>query len=185
MSSSTSSDHHLPSPGARWRRRLRDTLSTTSVRVRADTTTHLLHVGRYSRVDGKVCPGECIESEVRAGGRRWMLSYYPNGDSEERRGRACSRLMLVDNLFGTRATAEYRLSILGRSGEPACTRAFGPRRYVGDRREEVEVIATAEEQSKAMRLAEDDSLVVRCDLTVLNAVRESRVKWYLRSLWKS
>ncbi|RLN32981.1 BTB/POZ and MATH domain-containing protein 2-like [Panicum miliaceum] len=183
MSSPSSSDQ-LPSLGDSWRR-LRDALSFSSVRVRRDTGTHLFHVGRYSRVEGS--PGECIESAFRAGGRRWKLFYYPNGDRAKRRGQACAKLMLEDWGFfsGIReARAEYRVSILGRDGEPVRSGAVGPHRYFPGLKPSyrVDVLPTPNEQSSALPLMEDDSLVVRCDVTVLNVYRESRIKWYLRNL---
>ncbi|OEL20256.1 hypothetical protein BAE44_0018728 [Dichanthelium oligosanthes] len=46
---------------------------------------------------------------------------------------------------------------------------------------DVGVLATAKEQSSALRLMEDDSLVARCDFTVLNVDKDSRIMWYLRN----
>lgn len=190
--SSSSSVQQLPSLGDSWRR-FRDALSFSSVRVRGDTGTHVFHVGRYSRVDGKVCPGECIESVFRAGGRKWKLLYYPSGhdgDSSTKAvvhlGKVVVKLMLLGRWNST-ATAAYRVSILDGDGKPAHSRAVGPRSYRGDGFLEegkgFEVLATAEEQTSALRRIEDDSLVVRCDVTVLNVNQESRVKFFLRQLW--
>jgi hypothetical protein len=68
-------------------------------------------VCRYSRVDGKVCPGECIESVFRAGGRKWKLLCYPSGHDDdsskaaEHRGKVAVKLMLLGSR-SSNATAE-------------------------------------------------------------------------------
>jgi hypothetical protein len=76
------------------------------------------------------------------------------------------------------------VSILDGDGKPAHSRAVGPRSYKGngflEEREGFEVLATAEQQTSALRRLEDDSLVVRCDVTVLNVNQESRDKSFLR-----
>ncbi|KAJ1261313.1 hypothetical protein BS78_09G019500 [Paspalum vaginatum] len=186
MSSSSSSSDPV-APLADWWRRGRSDTSFSSVRVRADTGTHVFRVGSFSRLDGTMSPGECIESVAHAGGSPWRLFYYPNGATAEQRGKVCVELMLLDARFWLfrestwNLTAGYTVSVLGRDGEPAHSCAFAASRYKAEKKTgEAHVLATAEEQSAAAA-QHDDSLLVRCDVTVRKISSQNLVMCFLRN----
>ncbi|KAL6592123.1 hypothetical protein ACP70R_049575 [Stipagrostis hirtigluma subsp. patula] len=163
--------------------------SFTAFRAREVTGTHLLVIDGYSAVDRTSRHGEAIESgRFRVGGSSWKLSYYPSGykDSKDD-GHVAVALTLMDNrLLGhaAGATASFKVSILDRDGNPAYSQRFGTDRYsiFGIRTYWCDVPVTAEQWEAALRLREDDKLVVRCDVTVHRCDKESRIKWYLRQL---
>ncbi|KAL6592126.1 hypothetical protein ACP70R_049578 [Stipagrostis hirtigluma subsp. patula] len=168
----------------------------SSVRARQVTGTHILRVGGCSIVNRMVVRGESIDSPTfTAGGHKWKLSYYPNGDlSTKKSGRVTVVLKLMDRGFHGHITAAHRVSILGRDGRPAYSYYVPPQRYSGEigyshefgstyrMSSSVDVLVTAEDRKAALRLMGDDSLVVRCDVTVLKLEKESRLKWFLRKL---
>ncbi|KAL6907773.1 hypothetical protein ACP4OV_001943 [Aristida adscensionis] len=195
--SSTTSTTISPAPGGEastcslWRR-AREALSFSSVRAREETATHLLRVGRCSRIDvGEVLPGEPIASAVfRAGGRRWKLLYYPNGAHKHSPpGHAAVQLLQMRRFmsFDWDATAAYRVSVVGRDGTPASSCSVGLHSYhEGLPCTPVTLLdAAAPEETPAVGLMEDDAMVVRCDVTVFSLQKESRIRWCLRQFIKS
>jgi len=176
--------------GARRRtRRAREAFSFSSVRGREATGTHLLRIGNYSTVDSACPRGKRVESEpFRDGGRRWKLLYYPNGHGDSTSGRATVMLRLLDNRFLGRAadaTAEYRVAILDGEGSTVCSTSVDPQNYSVNGTSGIwtDVLeAKAEERKKALRLLKEDSLCVRCDVTVHSLEKEARVWCFLRRL---
>ncbi|CAO2149847.1 unnamed protein product [Urochloa humidicola] len=192
MSSSSSSDPAAALADA-WRH-ARNAFSFSSVRGREVTSTHTLHIANYSTVDSILPHGKCVQSKpFRAGGHRWNLEYYPNGHKDSKTGRPTVVLNLMKNRFlgqAADATATYDVSILDSVGnivqrhtDPGKPRLYtvqGSKGGVSGIWADIEDAATAEEQKKALRQLKDDSLVVRCDVTVKSLDEESRAKWLLR-----
>ncbi|CAN6363519.1 unnamed protein product [Urochloa humidicola] len=173
--------------GDAWRH-ARAAFSFSSFRRHEVTSTHTLHIANYSAVNSLLPHGKCVESKpFRAGGRRWKLSYYPNGYDDATSGRPTAMLCLVENRFLGRAadaTAKYDLSVLDSSGKALCRASTRPCHYslrhgtggFSGIYMEIMDAATAEE----LRHLKDDSIVVRCDLSVQSVQEESRAKWFLR-----
>ncbi|KAL6592128.1 hypothetical protein ACP70R_049580 [Stipagrostis hirtigluma subsp. patula] len=185
----------VPAPVAAWRR-MREALSFSSVRVRAETGTRLVRIGHYSRLAGRVLPGDSVDFVATAGGRKWKLHFYPNGGDKPWRGhrphQPSVELELMRKSWSGiwKETAAYRVSILGRDGKPAYSCSMAPHSYnVHDWPSDRPVghLVTAEEKRPAapLPLMEDDTLVVRCDVTVLRLQRESRIRWFIRQFVKS
>ncbi|RLN34357.1 BTB/POZ and MATH domain-containing protein 2-like [Panicum miliaceum] len=153
--------------------------SFASLRARQVTSTHLLRIDGHKAADRMVLAGESINSRTFSAGGR-------NSDDRSERGRtAAVKLRLKDRgSMHDAVTAAYRLSILDRDGNPAYSYAVGPHRFDADSRysHHVNVLATPEERRAARQLVEDDSLTVRCDISVTRFDKESRIKWYLRKL---
>ncbi|OEL16935.1 hypothetical protein BAE44_0022047 [Dichanthelium oligosanthes] len=184
----------LPTLGGAWRS-AREALSFSSTRVRHDTGVHLHRIDRYSKVDGMALPGECIDSApFRAGGHEWQLLYYPNGANDYSRsshGRVSVDLRLRPGpwwrLFydPQDVTAAYTVSVLDADGNQVVSKAVKPHRFGSCwSRAGIEDVATAEKLRSALQGVKEDGLIVRCDVTVINLEKESRIKWYLRQLVK-
>ncbi|CAL5090805.1 unnamed protein product [Urochloa decumbens] len=161
----------------------------TSLRARQVTGSHLLRIYGHSAADRLVLSGRCIGSRsFSAGGRKWELKYYPNGHSSSGKPGAAATVELRrmdrkdDDDDGVMAA--YRLSILDREGNPAYSYAVGPQRFDKGSKymHRVNVLATPEERQAALRLVEDDSLTIRCDVSVRRFDKESRIKYYLQKL---
>ncbi|CAL4991145.1 unnamed protein product [Urochloa decumbens] len=141
----------------------------------------------------QVVPGLSIDSPVfRAGGCRWGMLYYPNGILHSKPGSVLVYLRLLDGPWwkidqSSKVTAAYKVSILGGSNRPALfSREFGPRSFSRGSLlcEGAEEVATPEELKSALWRGEegDGELVVRCEVTVMELVEESRIRWCLRQL---
>ncbi|CAN6173847.1 unnamed protein product [Urochloa humidicola] len=158
----------------------------TSLRARQVTGSHLLRLDGYSAADRLVLPSIYFGSRAfSAGGHKWQLRYYPNGHSSYGKpGGAASVELRLEHRDDEVVMAAYRLSILDGGGNPAYGYAVGPQRFDKDSKymHRVNVLATPEERQAALRLVEDDSLTVRCDVSVTRFDRESRLKYYLRKL---
>ncbi|CAN6381864.1 unnamed protein product [Urochloa humidicola] len=196
MSSSSSSTDPAAAITDAWRR-ARDAFSFSSVRGHEVTSTHTLHISKYSTIDSILPHGKCVKSKpFRAGGHRWQLEYYPNGYTKSKTGGPTAVLNLMENRFLGRAadaTATYNVSILDVDGNVVKRRAEPGKPwlhtlrgskggYTGIWADIVEdaTTQTPEEQKKALRQLKEDSLVVRCDVTVQSLKEESRAKWFLR-----
>lgn len=185
-----------PDPVAALRdawRSVRQSLSFTSVRGRGETSTHHLHIAGYSNVSTVYKHGKGVESKpFRAGGHRWKLTYYPNGYPDSKTGCPGVLLSLMENRFFGRAadaTAGYSVSVLDRDGNLLGSRCAIPQHYSlhdsswgpsGIWMDVPETEAAAEETKAALRSLKNDSLVVRCELTVQRSEKESRPRWLLR-----
>jgi hypothetical protein len=152
---------------------------------------HHLHIGGYSTVSTLYKHGKGVESKpFRAGGHRWKLTYSKTGSPG-------MDLRLMDNRFLGRAAnamAGYTVNVLDRDGNLLCGRCVQPQQYsldeysIRDRSwcstgiwiDIPETKAVAEETKEALRCLKDDSLVVRCDLTVQRSEKESRFRWLLQ-----
>ncbi|KAL6654260.1 hypothetical protein ACP70R_007725 [Stipagrostis hirtigluma subsp. patula] len=160
----------------------------TSIRARPVTGSHLLRIDGYSVADRMVVPGKSIDSPAfHAGGHKWKLSYYPNGRDDEHKPKpglvSVGLTLLEPGGAGGDPTAMYRVSILDHDGKPAYSYAVAPQQFSKKKAtSHVDVLVTAEEREAARRLIGDDSLAVRCDVTVMRFDEESRLKWYLRRL---
>ncbi|CAO2146515.1 unnamed protein product [Urochloa humidicola] len=172
---------------AAWRQ-AHDAFRFSSFRRREVTSTQTLYIANYSAVNSLLPHGKCVESKpFRASGHRWKLSYYPNGCSESTSGHPTAMLSLVENRFLGRAadaTAKYDLSVLDSSGKsfisistPPCH--YSLRRGTGGSSGiymEIKDAATVKE----LQQLKDDSLVVRCDLSVQSVQEECRARWFIR-----
>ncbi|KAL6654257.1 hypothetical protein ACP70R_007722 [Stipagrostis hirtigluma subsp. patula] len=162
--------------------------SFTAFRAREVTGTHLLVIDGYSALDRTARRGEAIESgRFRVGGSSWKLSYYPNGHKDSKDGHVAVTLRLMNNHFlghAAGAKASLQVSILDRDGNPAYSQSFRTNLHSvrGSMAYWCDVAVTPEQRAAALRLREDDKLVVRCDVTVHRCDKESRIKWYLRQL---
>ncbi|CAN6204068.1 unnamed protein product [Urochloa humidicola] len=186
MSSSSS----MPAPPSSNPRSSSSNFEFTPFRARQVTGSHLLRIDGYSGADRLVLAGRYIGSRTfSAGGHKWELNYYPNGHSSRGKPGAAAaatvELRRMDRKDDDEVVmAAYRLSILDGGGNPAYSYAVGPQRFDKDSKymHRVNVLATPEERQAALRLVEDDSLTVRCDVSVTRFDKESRIKYYLRKL---
>ena len=109
---------------------------------------------------------------VSAGGRRWKLLYFPNGRGDSASGHATVMLRLLDNRFLGRAadaTAEYKVAILDGDGSTVYSTSVIPEKYSVNGMSGIWTYVLegkAEERKQALRRLKDDSLSVRCDVTV-------------------
>ena len=176
----SSSPDPVAALGDAWRR-AREAFSFSSVRGREATGTHLLRIGNYSTVESVCSRGKCVASEpFRASGQRWKLLYYPNGHKDSTSGRDAVMQLLLDNRFLGRAadaTAEYRVAILDGEGSTVYSTSVDPEKYSVNGRSGIWVDVLegkAEERKQALRRLKDDSLCVRCDVTVQSLEKEAR-----------
>ncbi|CAL4979362.1 unnamed protein product [Urochloa decumbens] len=183
----------------------REALFFSSTVVRRRTGSHLHRIGRYSPVDAmsQAVPGLSIDSPAfLAGGCRWGMLYYPNSILHSKPGSVLVYLRLLDRPWWkiyqpSKVTGRpwwtglggRSNSILARSNRPALfIREFGPRSLSRGSFscEGAEDVATVEELKSALRRGEeeeeDGELVVRCEVTVMELVEESRIRWCLRQL---
>ncbi|CAO2149893.1 unnamed protein product [Urochloa humidicola] len=101
-----------------------------------------------------------VSAPFRAGWNEWQLIYYPNGGSSSHGGHVAVDLTLT-------AGSWWRLFYYPRD----VTAAYD--------------MAKVEELRSTLRSRkDDDALVLRCDVTVMNLEKESRIKFYLRQLLK-
>jgi hypothetical protein len=79
----------------------------------------------------------------------------------------------------------YTLSLLDQDGNSALSYSIGSQRFnrASSYKHHVAILATPEERQTALRVMEhDDTLSVRCELTLTRFDKESRLKRYLRKL---
>jgi hypothetical protein len=160
---------------------------------------HLLHIDGYSAAERMVQQGKFIESRTfSTGGHKVVAALLPQRLRQQIRGRTQRRhqirgrtataveLELMKRSYDDDVVAAYGLSVLGRDDNPALSYTVGPQRFNRGScyNHYVAVLVTPEERQAAMRLdvKENDTLAVRCDLTVTRFDEESRLKWYLRKL---
>ncbi|KAJ1261312.1 hypothetical protein BS78_09G019400 [Paspalum vaginatum] len=164
-----------------WRR----SFGFDSLQGRPVTGSHLLRIDGISAADRMVLVGEGVVSsgEFSAAGHRWQLSYYPNGQySFDDGGPPIVSLMRKDRRHD-KVTAEYSLSVLDRDGKPAFSYSSGRQRFESIwSSHRAEILATPEQRQAAMKLMGDDSLALRCDITVHTFHRESTIKRFLREI---
>ncbi|CAL4991147.1 unnamed protein product [Urochloa decumbens] len=182
MSSSSSSDP-TAALGDAWREP-RDAFRFSSFRRREVTSTHALYIADYA-VDSLLPHGKCVELKpFRAGGHRWKLSYYPNGYNDSTKGNPTALLRLMENRFLGRAAdavAKYDLSVLDSSGKPLYRVSTGPCHYsLRHGTGGLSGIWMEIKEAEELRQLKDNSLIVRCDLSVESVQEESRAKWFLR-----
>ncbi|RLM69687.1 BTB/POZ and MATH domain-containing protein 2-like [Panicum miliaceum] len=97
-------------------------------------------------------------------------------------------LRLLDNRFlgsAADATAAYRVAILDGEGSALYSTSVVPENYSVHGRSGIWIDvqeASAEERKQEMRQLKDDSLSVRCDVTVQSLEKEARVRCFLRRL---
>jgi len=96
-------------------------------------------------------------------------------------------LRLLDNRFLGRAadaTAEYKVAILDGDGSTVYSTSVIPEKYSVNGMSGIWTYVLegkAEERKQALRRLKDDSLSVRCDVTVKSLEKEGRVKYVLPS----
>ncbi|CAN6373236.1 unnamed protein product [Urochloa humidicola] len=192
MAASSSSSSQQPTLSGAWRA-ARDALSFSLTRARQDTGVHMHRIDRYSNLDSMSLPGQrVVSAPFRAGGHEWELIYYPNGGACSSGGRVAVDLRLTAGpwwrpfYYPRDVTAAYNVSILDGDGCRAFSKAVGPHCF-GSRWScsGVKEVATVHELRSTLRSRKnDDALVVRCDVTVMNLEKESRIKFFLRQLVK-
>ncbi|RLN25386.1 BTB/POZ and MATH domain-containing protein 2-like [Panicum miliaceum] len=123
----------------------------SSVRGREVTGTHLLRIGAYSTVGSLLARGKCVESEPFRAGGHRW------------------RLSYYPN----------GVAILDGDGNAVCSSAASRSEYSA--RSGGIWIDVEEAKADALRSLKDDSLSVRCDVTVQSMEKESRVKCLLRA----
>lgn len=155
--------------------------SFTSVHARQDTGSHVLRIDGVSALHRMVPSSNSIASpKFSASGHRWRLLYYPTGKKGDS---IAIRLKRHDNPFLSSdepLTADCQLSILDHDGNPVYSCSLGPHRYANKKSRGVDIILTEQDRKEALKLMEDDSIVVKCDVTVQRFAEKSRVKQYLR-----
>lgn len=169
--------------------------SFSSFRGREVTGTHLLRIRGYSTVEKVLPHGKSVESpKFRAGGHTWTLEYYPNGYKDAKDGcasvvlrhKGISFLGIGNKLLGNAAgaTASYNVSILDREGKEVYSFFGCPNHYEEPGRGiwNNVITETAEERRQKLRLDEEDSIFVRCEVTVQKVDKESHIKMFLREL---
>nr|CAB3494650.1 unnamed protein product [Digitaria exilis] len=82
------------------------------------TGHHLLHIDGYSRTKDKLPTGKSIKScPFRAGGHRWRINYYPNGQTSN-----CADFISVflhlEQSAGEPVVAWAKFGLLDRAGKP-------------------------------------------------------------------
>ncbi|KAL6654254.1 hypothetical protein ACP70R_007719 [Stipagrostis hirtigluma subsp. patula] len=149
-------------------RRVMAPCSSTKVRARQATGSHLLRVEGYSLVDKKLAAGSTISSsEFPVGSCQWRLNFCPKGSGNPDSVRAYLS-MQPEGYFGRETMAEYKISILDRAGDPAYTGTMGPHRVSGFTSPGIDLVRAKELSDAVPRLVDDDGcLNVRCDVTAL------------------
>ncbi|KAJ1276369.1 hypothetical protein BS78_05G209700 [Paspalum vaginatum] len=139
--------------------------------------------------------GKCVDSKpFHAGGHRWKLSYYPHGYKDSKSGGPSMLLRLMEKRFRlldmmADATAAYDVSVLDVDGNQlyyhhdtaqSIYSTQGKSGIWTDVCESKAAEVPETERKEALCRLKDDSLVVRCDVTVKRLKEESRVRWFLQ-----
>ncbi|KAL6883735.1 hypothetical protein ACP4OV_011149 [Aristida adscensionis] len=150
--------------------------SASAIVAGAVTGHHLLHVEGYSRTKDKLPTGKSISSHpFTAGGRRWYISYYPNGNSSEYADSISVFLFLQESASGP-VKARAKFGLLDRTGKSVNTRTTGPRHFspVGSGFDFPDFIST-EVLDKSDHLL-DDCIKITCDISISEELRtEDRI----------
>ncbi|XP_020192105.1 BTB/POZ and MATH domain-containing protein 2-like [Aegilops tauschii subsp. strangulata] len=163
--------------------------SSSSVRARPVTGTHLFQIDGYKLVH-RMVDGSSIKSrKFRVGGIDWQAAYHPHA-----RGLCVGAGLHLagTNNSGKNSTAMCQVSILDRAGVPAFSRLIEPRDFHGmiypDRSSwsvDVHDFVKREELLKwAEDHVDDDRLRLRYDVLVLQMQSESPVQGYLKDFWE-
>nr|CAB3488573.1 unnamed protein product [Digitaria exilis] len=158
--------------------------STSAISATTTTWVHVIKLRGYSHAKRLLDTGERVTSAVfQAAGHSWQVHVYPNGGNAEcRPGSIALYLELVGNSKGDVVTAELRFSLL-RHGAKLVSLSSA---HDGGRRTDapvtfnadvagwgIEDVGTHGELHKPEYL-EDDTILIRCDITVPDLVVERR-----------
>ncbi|KAK3160984.1 hypothetical protein QOZ80_1BG0069960 [Eleusine coracana subsp. coracana] len=180
-------------------RRARQAFSFSSFVCREQTGTHLLRIQGYSGIEKKFDHSTRIKSpSFRAGGHTWTVEYYPNGFTNNGHVTVAlthwgvSYIGSLGNLFlGTSATAACNVSILDRQGNLLCSKSGIPVHYnlpgihwhdIMTAKEAADFREEAADFREMLRVKKEDSLYVKCEVTVQKMEKESWIKLFLRGL---
>ncbi|KAK3119171.1 hypothetical protein QOZ80_9BG0715090 [Eleusine coracana subsp. coracana] len=136
-------------------RRARQAFSFSSFICREQTGTHLLHIQGYSGIEKKFDHSKRIKSpSFHAGSHKWTVEYYPNGFTNNGQG----------NLL--------------------CSKSGIPVHYdlPGIHWHDIMTAKEAADFREMLRDKKEDSLYVKCQVTVQKMEEESRIKLFLRGL---
>lgn len=151
--------------------------SSSTISAETATGWHVLNVEGYSQTKGVLGVGNFVKSGAfTAGGHTWCVRYYPDGYDEESAGcTICFDLFLedADPADNDVVKVKHSFSLLDKAGDPvprykstcdvcalsSATPSWG-----------YHWIAVTEELESSPPLG-DDSFTIRCDVTVIKAIR--------------
>uniref|UniRef100_A0ACD5UT23 Uncharacterized protein n=1 Tax=Avena sativa TaxID=4498 RepID=A0ACD5UT23_AVESA len=97
-------------------------MSASAIVAKAASGSHVLKIDGYSRTVG-LGTGKFITSRsFEAGGHRWCLRYYPDGDYRHSSNHSISCL---DPSEAGEVRAQYKISLLDKEGQPVPGRVTG------------------------------------------------------------
>ncbi|TVU24176.1 hypothetical protein EJB05_26579, partial [Eragrostis curvula] len=154
-------------------------LSASAIVAETVTGSHVLTIHGYSQTKDLLGTGQCVSSGMfTVAGHRWVVEYYPNGDSPANADWVSVYLKLERR--STDVKARVRLSLLDKDGEPVPSYWY-PRRtgvlpatsYTANKLSwgvPIFITRKALEASDYL-IRDDDCFRIRCDVTVLKEVR--------------
>ncbi|CAN6236656.1 unnamed protein product [Urochloa humidicola] len=149
--------------------------SASAISVTATTGVHVIKLSRYSHAKQLLGTGECVESAVfETAGHSWRVDVYPNGGNKECAPGSIALFLVLVSESEDEVHAHFQFSLVrhGRkltaevlrdagTDEPATfngdTDAWGYEDAIGDRGD-----------LDDPEYLKDDTILIRCDITVLN-----------------
>ncbi|KAF7063701.1 hypothetical protein CFC21_070200 [Triticum aestivum] len=136
----------------------------------SEERSYVLKVDGYSRAKALLKSGQCVNSDLfSVGGHDWAVGYYPNGDDDD-----CtdfiSLFLSFESAVAEDVKAKFTFSVLDENGEPvpSYSHTFPLDTFLskGDNLGCRNFIKKADLEASAH--IRDDSLTIKCDLTVIH-----------------
>ncbi|CAL5029326.1 unnamed protein product [Urochloa decumbens] len=151
--------------------------SASAISATATTGVHVIKLSGYSYAKQFLGTGECVESAVfEVAGHSWLVKVFPNGtgDGEERAPSSIALFLMLDSVSEDDVVhADFQFSLV-RHGRKLTAEVLrdavieAPATFNGDMASGYENAVGDRGELDDPEYLKDDTILIRCDITVLN-----------------